>query len=145
MKKFLVAALAVCVSLIACANPDYVNKKEKPESQPMECSVFFKNIETCGVIRWTNPPSTSEKGQFVLELVNLTDAVKEELSEVELKAVLWMPSMGHGSAPTSVVDLGDGKYEVNDVHFIMSGDWEIRFALQNKKGILDEAVYSLEL
>jgi len=145
MKNYLVAVLMACVSLTACANPDYVNSKGIPDSKPLQCSVFFNNIKTCGEIRWASAPSTSEKGKFVLELMAIPDAVKEELNNLDLKAVLWMPAMGHGSAPTSVVNLGDGKFEVSDVNFIMSGEWEIRFALQNKKGVLDEAVYSLEL
>lgn len=49
---------------------------------------------------------------------------------------LWMPAMGHGSAPTTIQPILDsqgqvvtGAYQVTNVQFIMNGDWQIQVAL----------------
>ncbi|MGE4131100.1 MAG: hypothetical protein AB7F86_05645 [Bdellovibrionales bacterium] len=52
------------------------------------------------------------------------------------EVVLWMPSMGHGSAPTSVLELVDakgqpilGSYDVKNIFFLMSGHWDVNVTL----------------
>lgn len=39
---------------------------------------------------------------------------------------LWMPSMGHGSAPVRVEALGGGVFRMTNVYFLMPGDWQIQ-------------------
>ena len=53
--------------------------------------------------------------------------------------------MGHGSSPTQVKQIEPGVFEVSQGHFIMGGDWEIRFEFLNNKVVLDQATYNLEL
>lgn len=53
--------------------------------------------------------------------------IAKPFHKVEL--VLWMPSMGHGSAPAKVADLGSGQYMATNVFFIMSGEWELWFKI----------------
>ncbi len=47
-------------------------------------------------------------------------------------AVLWMPSMGHGSAPTSVAPVSgrNGCFAVSDIDFTMRGHWQIKVQLR---------------
>ena len=43
-----------------------------------------------------------------------------------VEAKLWMPDMGHGSAPTQLARLDGNCTQIDHIDFIMSGDWEIR-------------------
>jgi hypothetical protein len=43
-----------------------------------------------------------------------------------VEAKLWMPDMGHGSAPTQLARLDGQCTQIDHIDFIMSGDWEIR-------------------
>jgi len=45
---------------------------------------------------------------------------------VVLEAKLWMPSMGHGSAPTQLVPLAADCLRIDHISFFMPGAWEIR-------------------
>lgn len=62
-----------------------------------------------------------------------------------LHVFLWMPDMGHGSAPVKLTRLGDGEYQVSDVQFIMGGKWEIKFQLKDGSQVLDEVIVPLSL
>lgn len=62
-----------------------------------------------------------------------------------LNVVLWMPSMGHGSAPTKVSRVAPGEYDVSNVQFIMGGRWDIKFQLKQGNTVVDEAIVSLSL
>ena len=93
-------------------------------------------------------PSSSQAGSLVFKVVraNLLDdsPVPVELESLP-KVVLWMPSMGHGSTPTQVRLSDIGSFEVNNVFFIMPGDWELRFQIQLPEGGGDEAVIRLNI
>lgn len=62
-----------------------------------------------------------------------------------LNVFLWMPAMGHGSAPVKIKSLGDGEYEVSEVQFIMGGKWEVKFQLKNGNAVVDEVVVPVSL
>jgi hypothetical protein len=64
----------------------------------------------------------------------------------DLHIYLWMPDMGHGSAPVKIKKLGSGEYEVTNVYFIMGGGWEVFFQLlKNKDEVLDEVILPITL
>ncbi len=46
-------------------------------------------------------------------------------------AILWMPGMGHGSAPTTVTPSPDaaGCYVIDDIDFLMPGHWQIKIQI----------------
>lgn len=62
-----------------------------------------------------------------------------------LNVFLWMPAMGHGSAPVKLTKTGEGEYEVSEVQFIMGGKWEIKFQLKDGSQVFDETVVSVSL
>ncbi len=62
-----------------------------------------------------------------------------------LNVFLWMPAMGHGSAPVKLTNTGDGEYEISEVQFIMGGKWEIKFQLKDGSQVFDETVVSVSL
>lgn len=82
-------------------------------------------------------------GQESILQLDVMDSKNHRLTEIsdDIDVVLWMPSMGHGSAPTQVErmldsegNLAAGRYRVRNVHFIMGGEWEVRIELTSPQG-----------
>jgi hypothetical protein len=80
------------------------------------------------------------------------DGATHELMEPGLPfgVALWMPSMGHGSAPTQIQrvlnDRGEvipGTYMVTNMYFMMPGDWDIRVALKYADGREERKAWSI--
>lgn len=71
---------------------------------------------------------------------------------VPFEVSLWMPSMGHGSAPTQIQRVADGQggvltgvYQVRNVYFIMPGDWDIRVTLKPEGGTAETQIWSVSI
>ncbi len=62
-----------------------------------------------------------------------------------LNVFLWMPAMGHGSAPVKLTKTGDGEYEISEVQFIMGGKWEVKFQLKDGSQVFDETIVPVTL
>lgn len=58
---------------------------------------------------------------------------------------LWMPDMGHGSAPVKIRKIATGEYEVSNAYFIMGGAWEIHFELLKNEVAVDKVILPLTL
>ncbi len=140
MKGFMLMSALMFSSLVACANPDYVSNVKK-ENITEGCTVRFNKLETCGLIEWINAPAKKQDSNFMFVL----DGALEKFSHATLEVELWMPSMGHGSAPTVVRKINASTFDVSNVHFIMGGDWEIRFTLKEGALVLDEAIFSIDI
>lgn len=81
---------------------------------------------------------------FKFYRLNTYDSSSVEIDAASVpEAVLWMPSMGHGSTPTAVTRLDVGTYRASNVFFIMPGEWEIKFQVKDGVTLKDEAVVSL--
>jgi len=64
----------------------------------------------------------------------------------DLHVYLWMPDMGHGSAPVKIKKIALGEYEISDAYFVMGGTWEIYFQLlKNKDELIDEVILPVSL
>ncbi len=68
------------------------------------------------------------------------------------EVVLWMPSMGHGSAPTKIDPVANdqgqavpGAYLVSRMYFVMPGDWDIRVNLTHRNGRKETKAWSIML
>ena len=85
-------------------------------------------------------PVVNQESLLVLEAKDAATHKETELTD-NVDVVLWMPSMGHGSAPTQVERAVDangnlltGVFNVRNVFFIMGGDWEVRVTLTDANG-----------
>ena len=84
--------------------------------------------------------------KLVLPEFPVTKRVKDvsicpEPGTVVTVAKLWMPGMGHGSAPTQLAPGVDGCTTVSNVQFIMRGAWQILVTLQDgDTGVFDVTV-----
>ncbi len=63
---------------------------------------------------------------------------------------LWMPRMGHGSAPTQLQRVLDsqgqvltGTYQVSNMYFVMPGDWDVRVTLKYQDGTEETQTWSV--
>jgi YtkA-like len=91
-------------------------------------------------------PVTPEVGKEALLVLEAKDAVTHQTIALndQVKVVLWMPSMGHGSAPTKVKPALDsqgnvipGIFKVTNVYFVMGGAWEVRVILTDNQGVVE--------
>lgn len=114
-------------------------------------NLSFKNGELTVVAQFAQAPQSGVKTQMLLTAYdNATQTVKGWADQV--KVVLWMTSMGHGSAPTQVEPARDelgqvipGVLNVKNVYFVMPGDWQVRVILTNEKGLSETQSFDLML
>lgn len=76
-----------------------------------------------------NPVTTSTKKAFLCTSPSAPVSM----------AKLWMPDMGHGSAPTRLTAANENCTVVERINFLMEGDWQILVTL----GDGDTGVFSL--
>ena len=69
-----------------------------------------------------DPPAVGTD-TFELTISNVSDGAPRD--DMTVKMTPFMPSMGHGTATTTVSPLGGGKYRVTDVYLFMPGTWEL--------------------
>lgn len=124
--------------LFACAKPNYQNISSgltNTNKNLSACTLVLPKLGQCVSLTWVQNSTDSQMGIFNLDF-------SEPVSS-ELKAVLWMPSMGHGSRPTQVTRLNETQFQVSNVAFIMPGEWEIRIQLKENNQVVDEVAYKI--
>jgi len=69
-----------------------------------------------------------------------------------IKVTLWMPDMGHGSAPTKIQQINNdqgfpqpGLYRVSNMQFVMGGIWEVYVTLVNAEGQEESQFFTVAL
>lgn len=142
--RFLMGVL-LGLSLWGCAHPRYeetapASPQESAEDPLASCDLEFTKSHFCASLNWEKKPTEEEAGSFVLEFHGDRDPSQFVELIYPLVVVLWMPSMGHGSAPVTVESLGMGQYRISKVFFIMHGDWEIKIQIKSGQDVLDEVV-----
>jgi hypothetical protein len=91
-----------------------------------------------GIPQQLNP---SSEGKFMVHFTVAPElAAKITLTSV----VLWMPSMGHGSAPTKLEKISDGKFVVTNAWFVMPGSWSIMINY-SIDGTADQIIVPIEI
>lgn len=105
----------------------------------------FPKLALCYDIKWRGPISTLGDNPFSIQFYENDQPV--ELSPLSFHAYIWMPEphMNHGSAPFRFSNLGNGKYNVSNVYFIMSGYWELHIQMKEKDVVIDEDIIAINL
>lgn len=122
----------------ACAKPNYQNIASGLTDSNKDlsgCALALQKINQCVSLTWIQASTDSQMGIFNLEF--------SEALTAEVKAVLWMPSMGHGSRPTTVTRLSETRFQISNVAFIMPGEWEIRIQVKENNQVVDEVAYKI--
>lgn len=149
-KIFLVFSL---ILLSACGESPILNHKMEPKgikgSQIFSQSVVleFQKSDMEFSIDWTMGPHMGES-KFILrtwkkDLGTLSGPFQDP--ELTLNVVVWMTSMGHGSAPVKITKLNVGEYEVSNVQFFMGGAWDLKFQLKQGSQVVDETIVSYSI
>lgn len=110
------------------------------------CQIQLKNSHTCILLSWIKYPIDNGYGSFELKFFKYNEKTHfPEMVQITNTVLvkLWMPSMGHGSRPVKVTELENGIYSVENVSFIMPGDWDIEINILQNSQVIDEATISL--
>ena len=88
--------------------------------------------------------ATLTRGDSTMQYV-ITDAKDgSPVDGLTITIVPWMPAMGHGtSVPPTVVPLGNGTYEIDNVDLFMAGLWQLRTNVSSNAG--DDVVFALQV
>ncbi|HND85872.1 MAG TPA: hypothetical protein PLU50_08705, partial [Pseudobdellovibrionaceae bacterium] len=65
--------------------------------------------------------------------------------EGDVKLVLWMTAMGHGSRPTVVEQQPDKSYKISKIIFIMEGEWALKFQVLRSGKVIDQAEIQVQV
>jgi hypothetical protein len=149
MMKSFFALVFLGLSSISHAHPTH---PAPPSTPSHDGHLVFDGGSLHAHLVWDQGPD-AEGGESILRLEwhdGRTHAPVEPGRPLEVS--LWMPSMGHGSAPTQVQRSIDssgqvelGVYVIRNLYFLMSGDWEVRFAVTHPDGQIETQVWSIYL
>lgn len=124
---------------------------EGHEHPPLVGHLSFKQNTLHMHAIFPTDPVVNQESLLVLEAKDAKTHQPAELND-NIEVVLWMSSMGHGSAPTQVeraVDLyGNlipGVFNVRNVYFIMGGEWEVRVTLTDAQGLQETKAFKVTL
>ena len=142
MKAFMTVVAVVCS--LSCARANYQNEGvdlNQINAQNEQCLKSFATLFLCVDLIWEKLPTEDDRGVFRLQFYRMDDPGVLIEPALAPSVQLWMPSMGHGSAPVQIQKISDGVYQVSEVYFVMSGDWDIRVQQKNGKNVLDQVVF----
>lgn len=142
--RTIVFAVFTFITAAACGQSPILHHHDAPETpSPVErvgsgtestCPIAIGQ-DICATANWIIGPVLKTENRFRL---SFTERLSREPIEVTspIEVELWMPSMGHGSAPTRVTPVPDlpNTVDIENVHFIMPGDWEIRIRAFGQSG-----------
>lgn len=87
--------------------------------------------------------SAPETGKEAVLRLELKDGKTHQNIDIDdqIEVVLWMPDMGHGSAPTQLQRVLDangnvavGTYRATNMWFVMGGRWEVQVHMRGDAG-----------
>jgi hypothetical protein len=124
---------------------------EGHDHPPLSGHLVFKQNTLHIHATFPDAPMVNEEALLVLEAKDPKTHQTIELND-NIEVVLWMPAMGHGSAPTQVERVVDaqgnivpGTFNVRNVYFIMAGDWEVRVTLTDAKGVQETKSFTVNI
>lgn len=142
--KSIIFAATLFVCLISSAHVGH-------EHPPLAGHLSFKQNTLHIHASFPAAPIVGHESFLILEVKDAQTHRAVDLAD-DVDVVLWMPSMGHGSAPTQVERAIDsngnlviGTFNVRNVHFIMGGEWEIQVTLTDAEGAQETKSFKLTL
>lgn len=123
--------------------------------QGSDCPLKFPKAGYCAELTWDQPPTDQDPASFMLRFWDSAKATRNgPYSDPNGTAfvMLWMPSMGHGSARVTLVHSKDsggqdvpGVFEGSNAIFIMPGDWDVRVQLRQGTSVREEAILKIKI
>lgn len=99
----------------------------------------FANGKIQALISWKVGPQVESESSMVVEFKT------NEVNPTDLKVVLFMPDMGHGSSPTKVEKISDSSFKVSKIYFSMPGLWEVRLTIKNENGAKETKFFTVQI
>lgn len=133
MRKVFVQSVVMVSLLMGFGSVSFAHEHDGDTNAPISKHLSFKNNTLHIHASFPVAPVVGEESMLVLET---RDAQTHGPTEIEdtVQVVLWMPSMGHGSAPTVVEKVAPDVYHVKNVYFIMGGEWDVQVLLKDAQG-----------
>lgn len=137
----------------ACAQPKYLTKEQPQKNSDEKTAVSDKSAgfaqgDLFVSFKWIEMPTDEAEGSALIRIwrANLADGSPVPVDPLGLpSAVLWMPSMNHGSSPVSVERLDIGTFKLNKIYFTMRGDWEVRVQIESSTSANDKNLAKITL
>ncbi len=80
------------------------------------------------------PSGTATVGTNTFEMTVTTPDGGVPDQSLSVGVVPWMPAMGHGTAPATVMSMGDGRFSLSGVYLFMPGTWELEISISGASG-----------
>jgi hypothetical protein len=144
--KFVILSFLLLAT--SCADPKWLEKSSLNDDDIdlANCSLESRSLDICLQLKWLEMPTEDDYGSFELKAFKGPDYTLEIPAPLEqLKVILWMPSMNHGSSPVTITNYSNAHFLIEDVFFIMPGDWDIEFHFQTSNGGKDEIIKQIHL
>jgi len=148
MKLKYLFTFLILMGLNSCGDSPFLNE-ESPSSEV----VGNQNLTSEGLLLngeqlkiqpfWREGPFVLNQSRLLIVVTDLEGV--PVTPELELKVMLWMPDMGHGSFPVDVVEIDEGVFEAKEIFFTMPGYWDIHFQLTQSEEVLEEVKWPLNL
>jgi hypothetical protein len=147
MKNFLKAIILATILFAGT----YASADEGHHHPPLAGHLSYKQNTLHLHASFPNAPMVGQESLLILEAMDAKTHQTTDLND-NIEVVLWMPSMGHGSAPTQVERAVDsngnvlaGVFNVRNVFFIMGGDWEVRVTLTDLNGRRETKAFKVNI
>ncbi len=123
--RFALAAAAV-VATVACSSsavPEVLGFTASPlVSTPTNGRLYDIDVRTS--------PQPPYVGMMQAQLVITDHVTHQPVDGLTVGVVPWMPAMGHGTSLLPTVRAnGHGTYTIDQLAFIMAGEWELKLTL----------------
>lgn len=126
------------------------------------CPLSFAKSKLCASLEWLSPPSLDEEkpGRVRVRFWSAETGspsgpyvnVDSQTSGLKVGVKVWMPDMGHGSAPVKVGASKDsqggaitGVYESQEIYFSMGGHWEVFVQLKQGTAVVEQTKLDVNL
>lgn len=135
--------------LVGCQAPLFKMQKDKPQKgviavEKTECSHQWKNLGVCFTYSGLEQPRVNEEAK--VQIVIPDESQAQKLHSLRLKAYLWMPEHGHGSAPLRIEVVNPGVIFLHNLWFVMPGLWNLHLQWTNQdEQVVAEYVVAIEL
>lgn len=159
MKKlflFLILTLTGCgVSpVLHHQNADAQSSTNERSTVESACPLSLPEHHLCAELTWDSAPNDQDAASFVLRFWNPKQGTRALGPFIDPSAppnvLIWMPAMGHGSAPITLKHAQDltgenipGIYLGSAVYFLMPGAWEVH--VQIKDATNEEAIEPIQI
>lgn len=141
-------AIGIGKTRLASADAGQGEAQDKPF---FEADLSFKEGSLLVHAEMAVKPKVGAENIITLEFRNPETSQNVEITDF-VEVSLWMPNMGHGSAPTTVEKAIDEKgeaisgiYRASDVYFTMAGDWDVNIKLTDADGQSETQTFKIQI